>query len=276
MLVTLKDVLKIAEAKKLAVGAFNTPNLESLTAVLEAAEERNLPVIIMHAQVHEEMGLARLDVMGEIMLSLADRASVPVCVHLDHGVDLAYVKRGLDMGFTSVMYDGSELPYEENCANTSIIVELAAQTNASVEAEIGTLGSREGGEASVSVYTEPEAAKRFVEETGIDALACAFGTAHGIYLKKPKLDFDRLAKIHEIVDVPLVMHGGSGVSDEDYRRVIDLGIRKINYYTYMAKAGGAGVQQMDDMTFYHDIALAAKKAMTADVGRAMDIFSGKL
>ena len=222
------------------------------------------------------MGLARLDVMGEIMLSLADRASVPVCVHLDHGVDLAYVKRGLDMGFTSVMYDGSELPYEENCANTSIIVELAAQTNASVEAEIGTLGSREGGEASVSVYTEPEAAKRFVEETGIDALACAFGTAHGIYLKKPKLDFDRLAKIHEIVDVPLVMHGGSGVSDEDYRRVIDLGIRKINYYTYMAKAGGAGVQQMDDMTFYHDIALAAKKAMTADVGRAMDIFSGKL
>ena len=141
------------------------------------------------------------------------------------------------------------------------------------------MGAREsaaaGEPADESIYTDPDEAKKFVSETGVDALACAFGTAHGLYLKQPKLDFDRLARIKSLVNVPLVMHGGSGVSVEDYKRVIDLGIRKINYYTYMAKAGGTAVAQMKDTTFFHDIEIAAIEAMKADVSNAMRIFVGK-
>ena len=273
MLVSLKEILKIAEAKKIAIGSFNTPNLESLTAVLDAAEKTNSPVIIMHAQVHEEMKICKLDTIGEIMVLLAEKASVPVCVHLDHGTDLAYLKKGLDLGFTSIMYDGSELSYEENYANTCVAVEMAWKYGASVEAEIGSMGAREsGGAGGDSVYTDPDTAKVFAESTGIDALACAFGTAHGLYLKTPKLDFNRLAKIDSLVDIPLVMHGGSGVSPEDYKKVIELGIRKINYYTYMAKAGGAGVISLADKTFYHDITVAAKDAMEKDVVAAIEMF----
>lgn len=274
MLVSLKEILKIAEAKKCAIGSFNTPNLASAKAVISAAEEINQPVIIMHAQVHEEMGLCKMDEIAPIMLFMADKSSVPVCVHLDHGTDMNYVKRGMDLGFTSVMYDGSELPNEQNYANTSIIVEIASRYGISVEAEIGSMGSREsGGSEGESIYTDPDAAADFVNKTGIDALACAFGTAHGIYLKKPKLDFERLAKIHSSVNVPLVMHGGSGVGHEDYRRVIEHGIRKINYYTYMAKEGGSAVAELSDKTFYHDIEAAAVKAMKDNVRDAMKVFS---
>lgn len=275
MLVTLKNILKIAEAKKCAIGSFNTPNFESLKAVIGAAEELNQPVIIMHAQVHEEMGLCKMDEIAPIMLFMADRAGVPVCVHLDHGTDLDYVKKGLDLGFTSVMYDGSTLPDEINFANTAVAVEMAAQTGASVEAEIGSMGARESGaEGGENIYTTPEAAKKFSEETGIDALACAFGTAHGIYLKEPKLDFARLDEINKITNVPIVMHGGSGVSHEDYKKVIALGVRKINYYTYMAKAGGEAVSGKTYGQF-HDAANDAIAAMKADVKKAMSVFCGK-
>ena len=275
MLVTLKNILKIAEAKKCAIGSFNTPNFESLKAVIGAAEELNQPVIIMHAQVHEEMGLCKMDEIAPIMLFMADRASVPVCVHLDHGTDLDYVKKGLDLGFTSVMYDGSTLPDEINFANTSIAVEMAQKTGASVEAEIGSMGARESGaEGGESIYTTPSAAKKFSEETGIDALACAFGTAHGIYLKEPKLDFARLDEINKITNVPIVMHGGSGVSHEDYRKVISLGVRKINYYTYMAKAGGEAVSGKTYGQF-HDAANDAIAAMKADVKKAISVFCGE-
>ena len=191
MLVTLKEILKIAEAKKCAIGSFNTPNLASLKAVISAAEERNEPVIIMHAQVHEEMGLCKMDEIAPIMLFMADRAKVPVCVHLDHGTDLDYIKRGLELGFTSVMFDGAELETDMNFAYTDIAVALAYETGASVEAEIGSMGARESGASGgndESIYTDPDMAKKFSEETGIDALACAFGTAHGLYLKEPKLD----------------------------------------------------------------------------------------
>lgn len=274
MLVTLKNILKIAEARKCAVGSFNTPNLASIKAVISAAEELNQPVIIMHAQVHEEMGLCKMEEIAPIMLFMADKASVPVCVHLDHGTDLDYVKRGLDLGFTSVMYDGSELPKEENYANTSIMVEIAERYGASVEAEIGSMGARESGNGGgESIYTDPSEAERFAKETGIDALACAFGTAHGLYLKQPKLDFDRLGEIKSRVDIPLVMHGGSGVSHEDYKKVIELGIRKINYYTYMAKAGGSAVSGLSDKTFYHDIETAATAAMKNDVMNAIEVFA---
>lgn len=274
MLVTLKSILKIAEAKKCAIGSFNTPNLESLLAVIDAAEELDLPVIIMHAQVHEDMGLCKIDDIAPVMQYFAERASVPVCMHLDHGVDLDYVKRGLDLGFTSVMYDGSEKELAENTANTGVVVELAAQYGASVEAEVGSMGAREsGGEGGDSIYTDPDLAKKFVEETGVDALACAFGTAHGVYLTKPKLDFDRVCKIKSLIDVPIVMHGGSGVSVEDYKKVIDCGVRKINYYTYMAKAAGSAVAAMTDTTFFHDVAVEARKAMKADVMNAMKVFA---
>ena len=272
MIVTLKNILKIAEAKKCAIGAFNTPNFESIKAVIGAAEELNQPVIIMHAQVHEEMGLCKMDEIAPIMLFMADRANVPVCVHLDHGTDLDYVKKGLELGFTSVMYDGSTLPDAINFANTTITVEMAQKTGASVEAEIGSMGARESGtEGGESIYTTPEAAKKFSVETGIDALACAFGTAHGIYLKEPKLDFERLGEINKVTNVPIVMHGGSGVSHEDYEKVIALGVRKINYYTYMAKAGGEAVS---DKTYgqFHDASNDAITAMKVDVKKAMRVF----
>lgn len=275
MLVTLKEILKIAEAKKCAIGSFNGANFESIRGILRAAEELNQPVILMHAQVHEEMGLCTLEEMGTIMLYMADKATVPVCVHLDHGTDLSYIKRGLDVGFTSVMYDGSMLAPEENYANTCIAVEMAARYGASVEAEVGSMGTREGGDGNdESIYTDPEEAKAFVEKTGIDALACAFGTAHGIYLKEPKLDFERVKKIHSMIDVPMVMHGGSGVSEADYREVIKDGIRKINYYSYMAKAAGEAVAAMDKIDFFHDAAVVAENAVKEDVQKAMRVFAG--
>ncbi len=276
MLVTLKNILKLAEAKGIAVGSFNTPNFDSLKAVINAAEEQNLPVIIMHAQVHEEMGLCKMDEIAPLMLFMAERASVPVCVHLDHGTDLEYVKRGLELGFTSVMYDGSGESMDINLANTCMIVDEAAKYGASVEAEVGSMGAREGGGiGGSSIYTDPDLAVEFVNETGVDALACAFGTAHGIYLEKPQLDFDRVREIKSKIDVPIVMHGGSGVSDEDYRKVIDCGVRKINYYTYMAKAGGEAVASMEDKTFYHDMTITAQNAMKENVKNAIKIFCGE-
>ncbi len=275
MLVNLKDILKIAEAKKIAIGSFNTPNLESLSAVISAAESLDLPVIIMHAQVHEEMGLCQMEKIAPLMRLYAERACVPVCMHLDHGTDLAYVKRGIDLGFTSVMYDGSEETLELNRANTALIVSIAHARGVSVEAEVGSMGAREGGEGgSEGVYTDPDLAAAFCADTGIDALACAFGTAHGVYLKAPKLDIERVEKIHGMIDTPIVMHGGSGVSDEDYRRVIAAGVRKINYYTYMAKAGGEAVANLTDKTFFHDIAVAAEAAMRENVASAMRTFAG--
>lgn len=248
MLVTLSEILELARATKTAVGSFNTPNLESIMAVIGAAEELKTPVIIMHAQVHEEM--MPIDVIGPIMVELAKKAKVPVCVHLDHGETLDYAAKALNIGFTSVMFDGSALPYEENVANTKIVVKMAHGRGASVEGEIGVLGKRELGPGHEQIenqpeeiYTDPDMAADFVRDTGIDALACSFGTAHGIYLKKPRLDMTVLERVREKTDIPLVMHGGSGVSEEDYRKVIERGVCKINYYTYMAKAGGTGVEE---------------------------------
>ncbi len=275
MIVNLKNILKIAEAEGCAVGSFNTPNFESLRAVIGAAEALKQPVIIMHAQVHEEMGLCKMEEIAPVMLFMAERASVPVCVHLDHGTDLDYVRRALELGFTSVMYDGSEQSLDINRANTCIIKEIAERKNISIEAEVGSMGAREAGSGGgESIYIDPEAAAEFVKSTGIDALACAFGTAHGIYLKQPKLDFERVRKIKSMINVPIVMHGGSGVSNEDYKKVISCGVRKINYYTYMAKAGGEAVDKMADRTFFHDIAAAAEQGMKENVKAAIRVFSG--
>ena len=277
MLVNLVEILKIAEEKHCAVGAFNTPNLECVTAVLNAAEKLNVPVILSHAQLHEEV--APLAVIGPVMIQAAKAAKVPVCVHLDHCETLSYMQQALDLGFTGVMYDGSTLPYEENLANTKKAVAMAKHYNCGVEAELGALASREGGEAAAigPVYTDPEEAVAFCRETGIDALAPSFGTAHGIYKSKPVLDLQRVKVIAEKTGLPLVMHGGSGVSPEDYRTGIANGLRKINYYSYMSKAGTTAVKALlekQDVTFFHDLALAAQNAMEADAEKAMRVFAG--
>lgn len=277
MLVNLVEILKLAEEKKCAVGAFNTPNWECILAVINAAEKLNVPVIISHAQLHEEVSpLAKI---GPIMVEAAKRAKVPVCVHLDHCETLDYMAQALEIGFTGVMYDGSTLPYEENLKNTKKAVAMAKNYSCGVEAELGALASREGGadNASGPVYTDPDEAVAFCRETGIDALAPSFGTAHGIYKAKPVLDLDRVKVISEKTGLPLVMHGGSGVSPEDYRTGIANGLRKINYYSYMSKAGTQAVKELlakEDVTFFHDLALAAQKAMEADAEKAMRVFAG--
>ena len=212
-------------------------------------------------------------------MEAAKAAKVPVCVHLDHCETLSYMQEALDIGFTGVMYDGSTLPYEENLENTKKAVALAKNYNCGVEAELGALASREGGAANASgpVYTDPEEAVVFCRETGIDALAPSFGTAHGIYKAKPVLDLERVRVIAEKTGLPLVMHGGSGVSPEDYRTGIKNGLRKINYYSYMSKAGTQAVKDLlakEDVTFFHDLALAAEKAMSADAEKAMRVFAG--
>ncbi len=280
MLVTLNEALEIAEKEDFAIGAFNTPNLECMMAVINSAEYYNVPVIISHAQLHE--AIMPLSTIGPIMLLMAKNAKVPVCVHLDHGESLEYLKQALDIGFTSIMYDGSVLSYEENVKNTIQAVAMAKKMGASVEAEIGVLGRSEAGgkeavEEKADVYTDPDLAKKFVEETGIDALAAIFGTAHGVYKTKPKLDFPRIEKIKSLVSIPLVMHGGSGVSPEDYTTAISKGIRKINYYTYMSREGVFAAKKLlkTEVGFFHDIADTAVKAMEEDVKKAMKIFYKK-
>lgn len=283
MLVTLKEIIELCEAKDCAVGAFNTPNLESVIAVIKAAQELNVPVVIQHAQVHEDF--MPLDVMGPVMLDMAGKASVPVCVHLDHGETLDYIYRALKMGFTSVMYDGSILPYAENVANTKMVVSFAQKTGASVEAELGCMGKRETGARETEtgndpykIYTDPGQAKAFAAATGIDALACSFGTTHGVYLSEPKLDFSVVENVRKTAGVPVVMHGGSGVGEEDYRRAIKAGVRKINYYTYMSMAGGECVkeklkgEEKGKPAMYHDIVSWGIQAMKENCMEAMRVF----
>lgn len=277
MLVNLTQILSIAEENRYAVGAFNTPNLECINAVLSAAEKLNVPVIIAHAELHE--AVSPLTKIGPVMVQAAKASQVPVCVHLDHCEDLDYMAQALEIGFTGVMYDGSTLPYEENLVNTKKAVAMAGKYGCGVEAELGALASREGGAANVSgpVYTDPDEAVSFCRETGIDALAPSFGTAHGIYKSKPVLDLDRVKVISEKTGLPLVMHGGSGVSPEDYRTGIRNGLRKINYYSYMSKAGTNAVKDLlerEEITFFHDLALAAEKAMEADAEKALRMFAG--
>ncbi|WP_312503200.1 class II fructose-bisphosphate aldolase [Lacrimispora sp.] len=283
MLITMKAILELADAKNIAIGAFNITSLEGIQAVLEASEELNQPVILQFAPVHE--AIIPLSVIGPIMLMMAENAAVPVAVHLDHGDDLSILKKALDMGFTSVMYDGSALSFEENAANTRIAVQMAEAYGASVEAEIGAMGRQEfssigegeEGEATEGCYTDPEQAERFVMTTGIDALACSFGTVHGLYLTEPKLDFDRISQIRTRIGLPIVMHGGSGVSDQDFKKCIENGVRKINYYTYLAKAGGMHVKEKameaEGYVYYHDVTLWGIEAMKKDVLHTIKIFS---
>ncbi|MEQ2677759.1 class II fructose-bisphosphate aldolase [Enterocloster citroniae] len=278
MLVNMNQVLQYAEDRRCCIGAFDTPNLEILMAVLGAAEKRNEPVIIQHAQLHEcEMSI---DVIGPIMVRMAKDAQVPVCVMLDHGEDIEYVKRALDIGFSAVMYDGSSLSYEENVRMTKEVVALAKAAGADVEAEIGIVTGHEGREFGLKevseAYTDPDLAARYVKDTGIDALAASVGTVHGFYTTKPNLDFERIVKIRELTGIPLVMHGGSGISVEDTQKAIRCGIRKINYFSYMSNAGVKAVKKLleeKEVKYFHDLAKAAVDAMEADVLKAMAMFA---
>lgn len=284
MLVNLKEIMEIAEERKIAVGSFNTPSLEALEAILGAAGELNLPVIIQFAQCHEPW--IPLSTIGPIMVEAAKRAAVPVCVHLDHGETLDYLKSALDMGFTGIMYDGSTLPYEENLANTKKAVAMAAAVGAGVEAELGSMGRRESGDGEAGtaddtkIYTDPKQAGDFVAVSGIDALACSFGTTHGIYLTEPRLDFDVVKNVRKIAgNIPVVMHGGSGVSEPDYKKAIEAGVRKINYFTYMDKAGGNAVAdylknlKAGEPVFFSSIVMEAREAMKENVKSAMKLFA---
>lgn len=285
MLVTLKEILHMAEERKMAVGSFNTPSLESLMAVIHAAEELNVPVIVQFAQCHEPW--IPLAVIGKVMVEQAKAAKVPVCVHLDHGETLEYLKEALDLGFTGIMYDGSVLPYEENLQNTKKAVEMAAKTGAGVEAELGSMGRRESGAGDgtgakddTKIYTDPTLAEQFVRDTQVDALACSFGTTHGIYLEKPQLDFDVVKKVREQTDkIPVVMHGGSGVSREDFHTAIKAGVRKVNYFTYMDKSGGQAAAEYlhtlktGEPIFFSSLIQEAEKAMKENVKEAMKTFA---
>lgn len=280
MLINLVDVMKLAEEKQFALAAINTPNLECIYAVLDNAEKYNVPVVIMHAECHNP--IAPLKDIGPYMVKAAEMASVPVCVQLDHGETLECVQQALDIGFSGIMYDGSNLPYEENIANTVKAVEMSHRYGAGIEGEIGRMPTREvaavhGMELkahSGPVYTEPEEALEFVRATGIDCLTPSFGTSHGIYKAAPVLDLERVKRIKEAVGIPLVMHGGSGVSDEDFRTAIANGIRKINYYSYMANSGVKAAREYleSEPTYYHDVAFAVRKAMTENCEKAMKVF----
>ena len=290
MLVSLKELMKDAEKGGYAVGAFNVSNLESLMAIMQAAEETGRGVILNYAEVHAPF--LSMEQAALIMLDAAKKAKVPVCVHLDHGSSMESCIQAIRLGFTSVMLDASAEDYETNVRETKEIVRLAHSVGVTVEAELGHIFSSDMGlaespkeaetlesfDSAEDVYTDHATAKDFVERTGVDVLAIAFGTTHGIYTKKPKLDLERITKIKEAVDIPFVMHGGSGLSKEEFQTAIRNGIRKINYYTYMTLAGGRAVKEAldqkapDENVFFHDIPMIAVEAMKENVKEAIQVF----
>ncbi len=290
MLVSLKELMKDAEKGGYAVGAFNVSNLESLMAIMQAAEETGRGVILNYAEVHAPF--LSMEQAALIMLDAAKKAKVPVCVHLDHGSSMESCIQAIRLGFTSVMLDASAEDYETNVRETKEIVRLAHSVGVTVEAELGHIFSSDMGlaespkeaetlesfDSAEDVYTDPATAKDFVERTGVDVLAIAFGTTHGIYTKKPKLDLERITKIKEAIDIPFVMHGGSGLSKEEFQTAIRNGIRKINYYTYMTLAGGRAVKEAldqkspDENVFFHDIPMIAVEAMKENVKEAIQVF----
>ena len=229
-LVKMKDLLERAAKNNIGCGAFSVGNMEMVKGAIRAAEELNTPIILQIAEVR--LGHSPLHLMGPMMVQAAKEAKVDVAVHLDHGLTIETVKKALDLGFTSVMLDASTLPFEENIANTKKVVELAAQYGATVEAELGLVGGSEDGSCDHGIRcTDPDDAKIFTEQTGIDALAVAIGNSHGNYPVAPTLAFGVLEQIYNKVEIPLVLHGGSGITDKDFQKAISLGIRKVNIAT---------------------------------------------
>ena len=247
MLVNLNQVLLPAKAKKYAVGLFNTVNFEMARGVLAAAEAQKSPVIIGTAEILLPFG--PLEELAEFLIPMAKKASVPVVVHFDHGLSFDKCMEALKFGFSSIMYDCSTDTYEENIRKVKELTQIAHCFGATVEGELGHVGDNEGSAEGSSnlndpamFYTDPEQAKDYVVRTNIDALAIAVGTAHGAYKMKPKLDFGRIAAIRELVEVPLVLHGGSGLSDQDFHRAIEEGISKVNIFTDINVAAADAVR----------------------------------
>lgn len=234
MLVNLNEVLKPAQKRGYAVGLFNTTDSDMLEAAIDAAEEERSPIIVGTAEVLLPYG--ELSLIAPGIIAAAKRATVPVVVHFDHGLSFDRCMEALKLGFSSVMYDGSLGKPEENIAATREVVRIAHAMGATVEAEIGHVGNV-GVNGEADRYTTVEEAVNFADATGIDALAIAIGTAHGAYKTAPKLDLDRLSEIRAALDVPLVLHGGSGLSDNDFRDTIKRGIAKINIFTDLCLAG---------------------------------------
>ncbi len=250
-LVSLKEILKNAQDGKYAVIAGNLINLEMIKAGINTAERLKSPLILQIAPVQFEA--APLKFIGPMMVSIAKRASVPVCVHLDHGFKLSEIQEAIELGFSSVMIDASAYDFEENIRLTKEVVDCAKKHGVSVEAELGCVGD-EGVAVDMEKIkdklTVPSLAKEFVERTGCDALAVAIGNAHGPYIKTPNLDFQRLEDINSAVDVPLVLHGGSGISKEDFRKSISLGITKVNVATAIHQAVGNGIASINYKDFF--------------------------
>lgn len=286
MLVNLRDICAIAEQNNMAIASCNVPSLEALRAALEAAEQSGYPVILSHAEGHE--AIVPLHIIGPAMVALAGRSSAQVCVHLDHCEHLSYLHRALELGFNGAMYDGSMEAYEVNVENSQRAADMVASYDCGLECELGSMGTRENGvghandHVSEAIYTDPDQAEEFIASTDLDILAVSFGTVHGIYNGKPKLSFDVLREIRSRVKVPLVMHGGSGVSDEDYCQAIDAGIRKINYFTYGVKYAGEAAfsaalalkeQHADAPIYWQDLTIPAYERIREDFEHVIKVFA---
>lgn len=244
MLVNLNDVLKPAQKEHYGVGLFNAVNLEMLNAIMDAAEALRAPVIIGTAEIL--LGAASLPEEAAMVKARAERSDVPVVLHYDHGLTFEKCIETMRLGFTSVMYDCSTASYEENVQRVAEMVKIAHSIGVTVEGELGHVGDNEGSGKLArpsDYYTDPAVAADFVEKTHVDALAIAVGNAHGDYKFPPKLDFERISEIASAVDVPLVLHGGSGLSDEDFREAIRRGIAKVNIFTDISKAQLRGMQK---------------------------------
>lgn len=275
MLVTLNDVLPKAQKENYAVGLFNTTNLEMAKGVIEAAEELGSPVIVGTAEIL--LPAATLEDVRNMIVPMAQKASVPVVLHYDHGLTEEKVIEALRLGYTSVMYDCSSDTYEDNINKVRRITDIAHAFGATVEAELGHVGANESGEndeiTDNSIYTDPLQAKEYAELTGVDALAVAIGTAHGAYKSKPRLDIERLKEIRKMVSAPLVLHGGSGLSDDDFHNCIKNGIAKVNIFTDInTKAVKTIIEQYREGMGASDLSAAVVKAVKEETMKKMLLF----
>ena len=244
MLVNMKEMLAAAQQQRYGIGFFNAVNVEMARAVIETAEEMRAPVIVGTAEVL--LPAMPLERVAEYLIPMAKKARVPVAVHYDHGLTFEKCMEALKLGFSSVMYDCSAASYEENLTRVAEMVRICHGMNVTVEGELGHVGDNEGSgklENPSDYYTDPAVATDFVCRTGVDALAVAVGNAHGDYKFPPKLDFDRITAIRKAAGTPLVLHGGSGLSDDDFREAVRRGICKINIFTDLDKAGKAGIEK---------------------------------
>ena len=243
MLVNMNDILLPAKEGKYGVGFFNAVNVEMARAIIETAEELKAPVMIGTAEVL--LPAMELDLVANYLIPMAKKATVPVCVHYDHGLTFERCMQAVKLGFTSVMYDCSTAPYEENITKVVEMVKICHAMGVTVEAELGHVGDNAGSGKLTNpedYFTDPDTAVDYVKRTGVDSLAVAVGNAHGDYAFPPKLDFDRIQIISGKTNLPLVLHGGSGLADADFKNAVRLGVSKINIFTDIDKAGKAGVE----------------------------------